>query len=128
MEALAYIRNKGLPAAVATSTERGRAEAYLETANVLSFFDTVVYGDEIEKSKPAPDIFLEAARRSGCPPSECLVLEDSESGLKAAAAAGMRSVFIQDIKRPSADVLNGIYREADSLLELPEIIKELIEE
>ncbi len=126
-ELLDYLSTRPLRTAVATSTERGRAEGYLEAAGVLSRFDTVVYGDEIEKSKPEPDIFLEAARRTGCLPSECLVLEDSESGLKAAAGAGMLSVFIQDIKRPSGDVLKSIYREAGSLHEVPVIIEQLLE-
>lgn len=91
--------------AVATSTERTRADMLLQKAQVSPRFDVVVCGDEVSRGKPAPDIFLLAAERLQVSPHHCLVLEDSESGVRAAANANMRPVMIPDIKPPSQDML-----------------------
>ena len=66
---------------------------------------------------------MKAAERLNCLPNECIVLEDSENGLKAAATAGMYPVYIPDLNRPSKEVQKLIYREFDSLIEVKKFIK-----
>ncbi|WP_342628929.1 HAD family phosphatase [Nguyenibacter vanlangensis] len=95
-----------LPMAVASSGSRQIVVASLTHTGLLPLFDTVVTVDDVRRPKPAPDLFLEAARRLNVPPAGCLVLEDSTEGLAAADAAGMRAVdvrpYIMSSGRPHA--------------------------
>jgi HAD superfamily hydrolase (TIGR01509 family) len=95
----------GIARAVATSTQRERAARKLERNGLLRRFDALVGGDEVARGKPAPDIFLAAARALDVPPSVCLVLEDSNSGARAALAAHMAVVVVPDLLEPDADVI-----------------------
>lgn len=76
---------------------REKALLYLKMAGVDGFFEATVCGDEVAHAKPAPDIFLAAAKALGVPAEECLVLEDSPNGLRAARAAGCKAVVVPDI-------------------------------
>lgn len=78
--------------ALATSSVRNGALRKLEAIGITDAFDVIVTGDEIEAGKPAPDIFLEAARRLGVSAEACLVVEDSAAGVTAALAAGMQVI------------------------------------
>ncbi len=82
-------------------------------------FKTIVTGDDVAACKPAPDIFNECARRCGTPASACLVLEDS--------GAGMRCVVVPDLLPPSDDLLAGVFRTVESLLDVIPIVDELAE-
>lgn len=84
---LALLDSRGMPKAVATSTERAQAAAQLGGLGLLDRFNVIATGDEVVNGKPAPDLFLLAAHRLGIEPSECLVLEDSEAGIVAAHRA-----------------------------------------
>ena len=101
LEFLAMADSLGLAQAVATSTARERAFYKLERAGLGGRFAVIAGGDEIAHGKPAPDIFLLAARLLNLPPEECLALEDSDPGVLAAQAAGMRVLIIPDTKPPS---------------------------
>ncbi len=98
LDTLVRLREMGLRMAVATSTERRRAERLFVRTATPDVFAAVVCGEDVTRRKPAPDIFFEAARRTGCAPHECLVIEDSDVGIVAAQRAGMRVVFVRDIK------------------------------
>jgi HAD superfamily hydrolase (TIGR01509 family) len=80
----------GLKIAVATSTDYIKMMANLEAVGLAEGFHATVNGLEVERRKPFPDLFLEAAKRIGVPPESCWVVEDSVSGVEAAKAAGMR--------------------------------------
>jgi HAD superfamily hydrolase (TIGR01509 family) len=86
-----HCRQLGLKLAVASSADRMKVEGNL---NEIGFsptaFDAVIVGEDVARKKPAPDIFLEAARRLGLDPTACLVVEDAVSGVTAAKAAGAR--------------------------------------
>ena len=117
------IEQLGLPKAVATSTARPRARQKLTLTRLLDRFDFVVCGDEIANGKPAPDIYLAAADGLRVPPARCLVLEDSEAGIKAAHAAGMRPIMIPDLKQPSAETKRLAYRILPSLGEVTTLLQ-----
>mgnify|MGYP000033124254 CR=1 FL=1 len=110
-----YIRNNGLKCAVATSTRRESAEKTLHEIGVWDYLDAVVYGDEVERGKPEPDIFLRAAKAIGVNPSEAVVVEDSINGIKAGYAAGMRVVHIPDTIAIDDDIRKLTYMVCDDL-------------
>lgn len=98
---LDWLEARSIPCAVATSTRRDRAHSKLALTALLPRFRAIVGGDEIPRGKPAPDIYLEAARRIAAIPRQCVVLEDSEPGVRGALAAGMTPIMIPDILPPS---------------------------
>jgi HAD superfamily hydrolase (TIGR01509 family) len=116
----------GLAKAVATSTGRERALYKLGRVGLAGRFSVFACGDEIERGKPAPDIFLLAAHRLGIPPAECVALEDSDPGVASAVAAGMRVILIPDVKPPSEEaarlawhILPDLRAAADLLVKPP---------
>lgn len=86
-----------LPMAVATGGTRAIVTRTLAAVNLLEQFQAIVTADDVLHGKPAPDIFIESARRLGVPPALCLVFEDADLGVQAARAAGMRVI---DIRQP----------------------------
>ena len=101
---LEHLRAAGIPAALATATVREKALLYLKMAGVDGFFEAAVCGDEVAHAKPAPDIFLAAAKALGVPAEECLVLEDSPNGIRAGAAAGCKAVMVPDLMEPTDEL------------------------
>ena len=104
-ELLDWLDDHAIRRAVATSTRRERARTKLARTALLPRFHDLVGGDEVARGKPAPDIYTEAARRLGASAGECLVLEDSEPGVRAALAAGMMPIMVPDLHAPAADLL-----------------------
>lgn len=102
---LDWLAAEGISAAVATSTRRARALAKLQRTGLLPRFTAIVGGDEVERGKPAPDIFLAAAERIAHAPAACVVLEDSEPGLRGAHAAGIAPIMVPDLHPPSPALL-----------------------
>ena len=97
-ECLTGLRARSLRLALATSTDRAIVERYVQaTPAMQNAFDVMICGPEGGRSKPAPDIYLEAARRLGLEPGECLGVEDSRNGLRSLTAAGCVSVMIPDL-------------------------------
>lgn len=120
-----YIRNNGLKCAVATSTRRESAEKTLHKIGVWDYLDAVVYGDEVERGKPEPDIFLRAAKAIGVNPSEAVVVEDSINGIKAGYAAGMRVVHIPDTIAIDDDIRKLTYMVCDDLNGLIDVVESI---
>jgi HAD superfamily hydrolase (TIGR01509 family) len=87
-------QHRRIPFAVVSGSNRESVVKSLTTTNLLDRFDTIVASEDYKNSKPAPDAFLIAAVRLGVAPADCLVFEDTEMGLRAAAAAGMASVRV----------------------------------
>ena len=112
---LQWVEEIGMPKAVATSTRRQTAELNLERTGLRRYFEVVVTGSDIEHPKPAPDVYLKTAAQLGIAPHQCLVLEDSEPGVRAALAAGMTPLQIPDMKQPSPEFLALGHRVLDSL-------------
>ncbi len=101
---LDYLEARGIPKAVASSSRRVSIDRLLVSVGLTERFAATAAGDEVTLGKPAPDIFLLAAQRLGVEPAQCLVLEDSEPGTRAARAAGMAVIVVPDLKPPSDQV------------------------
>lgn len=84
-----------VPMAVASNGRRENVEATLRAAHLLPLFDLIVGAEDVERGKPNPDVYLEAARRMKVAPEDCIAFEDSDEGLKAARTAGMKTVDIR---------------------------------
>jgi HAD superfamily hydrolase (TIGR01509 family) len=120
-ELLAALEDRGVPVAVASSTDRKLVLDRLAQAG-LGRFGVVVGGDDAVRSKPAPDLFLEACRRLALPPGQCVVLEDSEAGIRAAHAAGAIPLLVPDLVPPTEEVLALALRVFPSLHEVKDFL------
>ena len=98
---LSWLKTEGVAVVLATSSVRERAVEVLTRLGVVQYFDDMVFGTEIERGKPWPDIFLKAAEKAHAAPADCLVLEDSEAGIQAAHAAGIDVLCVPDMKMPA---------------------------
>ena len=94
------LEHSPLPRAVATSSLEVEARDKIRRSRLQDHFPHLVAGDQVERGKPAPDLFLKAAELLGMPARHCLVVEDSPLGMEAAEAAGMQAVFIVDLVAP----------------------------
>jgi HAD superfamily hydrolase (TIGR01509 family) len=94
-ELVGRLRELGVPLAVASSSRREWVEATLRGLGLQGAFGAVVTASEVERAKPAPDLYLAAARALGVPPQRCIAIEDTPTGLRAARAAGMRAVQLR---------------------------------
>lgn len=120
-----FLKQNKIVLALATSTSRESATWMIKKAGIFEYFTAFAFGNEVEHGKPAPDIFLHAAHQLNVDPSNCVVYEDSEAGLKAAYSAGIKSIFIKDLIEPSADVLKTVWNRAESLDNSIEILRTL---
>jgi HAD superfamily hydrolase (TIGR01509 family) len=113
------------PLAVASSSNRPLIDLVLELSGLAPCFEVTVSSEEVERGKPAPDVYLEAARSLGCDPGRCAAIEDSENGIRSAAAAEMRVVAIPNRTfPPSPDTLRLAAVVLDSVDELvPEVLQ-----
>lgn len=103
-EVLSALRERGVRLALATSTHRAKACDKLGGFGLLEYFDAMVGGDEVTRSKPNPDIFNEAIARLGASKDECAVIEDSFNGVRAGHASGMYTVMVPDLIEPTQEI------------------------
>jgi putative hydrolase of the HAD superfamily len=111
VDRLREAREAGMRTGVASSSPSSWVEGWLERHGIRDLFDTVCTSDDVRAVKPAPDLYLLAARRIGAEPAACVAFEDSPNGIRAARAAGMRCVAI-----PNALTRHLPLGEADLLL------------
>jgi len=103
-ELLQALTARDIPIAVATSTQRDQALRSLELAGLRAYLPVVVAGTDVTEGKPAPEIFLRAARAIEVEPAACIALEDSAVGVRAATAAGMLTIMVPDLHQPDAEI------------------------
>jgi HAD superfamily hydrolase (TIGR01509 family) len=125
-DVLEALRQMKLRLAVATSSVSSSARPFLDRHQLTQFFDVIVTGDEVDRGKPAPDIYLRAAEKLNVRADECLVIEDALAGIAAAKAAKMRVAAIPDRRfvdpatyKKSADYI------LESLKDVPALIRRL---
>jgi HAD superfamily hydrolase (TIGR01509 family) len=107
------------PLALASSSNREVFEEVLELAGLAACFRATVSSEEVERGKPAPDVYLEAARRLGAEPTRCAAVEDSHTGIRSAKSAGMRVVAIPNAAYPpgeeALELADAVVRSLDAL-------------
>jgi HAD superfamily hydrolase (TIGR01509 family) len=107
------------PLALASSSNREVFEEVLELAGLADCFRATVSSEEVEHGKPAPDVYLEAARRLGVAPERCTAVEDSHAGIRSAKSAGMRIVAIPNAAYPpdaeALELADAVVRTLDDL-------------
>jgi HAD superfamily hydrolase (TIGR01509 family) len=119
VDAVRRLADAELRLALASSSNRVLIDAVLRRLELTPFFAVTVSSEEVARGKPAPDVYLEAARRLGVPPEECAAIEDSASGIRAAHAAGMRVIAYPNRHYPpSAESLGLASDVIDSLDEV----------
>lgn len=122
LDALRELSEAGMTLALATSTHQEHALPLMERFGMAPFFSSMTFGDEITRAKPAPDIYLEAARRLGLEPATCAAVEDSMNGALAACAAGMATYLVPEWATPTPEVVDQCAAVLSSLTELPAAI------
>ncbi|KHD45244.1 HAD family hydrolase [Streptococcus hongkongensis] len=101
---ITYLYEKGYPLAVASSSPKQDIERNLKALKLDHIFDVLVSGEEVEQSKPAPDVFIKAAQLLGAPQEACIVFEDTKNGSIAAKAAGMTCIGFANPDYPKQDL------------------------
>jgi HAD superfamily hydrolase (TIGR01509 family) len=115
------------PLGLASSSNREIIDLFLELSGLSGHFDVTLSSEEVASGKPAPDVYLETARRLGAEPQACVAVEDSENGIRAARAAGMTVVALPNPHYPPGkDALAGADRQLESLHELtPALVEDV---
>lgn len=119
-ELLEFLKEYGIKTAVATSSPLDRTKEYLSQVGLVDAFDALVSGHMVEHGKPAPDIYLYAASKLGLAPEECMVLEDSPTGLLAGYRAGCIPVMVPDQDQPDEETKQKAYAVAENLIAITE--------
>jgi HAD superfamily hydrolase (TIGR01509 family) len=127
LDLLTLLDNRRVPFAIATSSASEESTFCLRAAGLDRRFSVIVTSDQVANGKPAPDLYLEAARRLHVDPAQCVALEDSEAGILAASRAGMVPVLIPDITPPSDVAVRAAFRVLASLTEAQPLIRALID-
>jgi HAD superfamily hydrolase (TIGR01509 family) len=121
-ELLRALSRQGMPLAVATSMQRSEAMHHLEQNGIGHFFLHVAGRDDVARGKPHPDLHLEAACRLAVAPPDCVVLEDSFNGVRAAHAAGAMTIMVPDAVAPSDEIRGLCVGVAASLHEVKDML------
>ena len=101
-------------------------DRYLSSINIIDRFDKLICGNMIENGKPAPDIYLAAAKELELDPGECIALEDSPNGIRSAHAAGCKPVMIPDLSQPDEETKKLLYACCDDLSNVIGVIQKLV--
>lgn len=106
IELLTYLKEHNKKVALASSTRRKVVEQELLDAGILPFFDQLICGDMVKRSKPEPDIFLMACRELKVKPERAYAIEDSYNGVRAASAGKLRTIMVPDLVEPTEEIRN----------------------
>ncbi|MBP3507450.1 MAG: HAD family phosphatase [Lachnospiraceae bacterium] len=104
VELLTYLKEQGIAVALASSTRSEVVLAELRDGGILPFFDKVICGDMVKRSKPAPDIYLKACEELQVEPERAYAIEDSYNGIRAAHSGGLRPIMVPDLAEPTEEM------------------------
>ena len=112
-EILTFLKEQNRKTAIASSSEKRVVADLLSAADLLQFFDEIISGDMVERSKPEPDIFLKACRVLGTAPERTYAVEDSYNGIRAAHRAGLRPIMVPDML-PATDEMRSLAEDIET--------------
>ncbi len=121
-ELLAWLSAQGVPCVVASSSSHEMIRGNLERTGVAGYFATEVSGQDVQKGKPEPDIFLAAAAAVGADPTRSMVLEDSFAGVRAGRAGGFVTVVVPDLTQPTDEIAGLCDAVCTSLLDVRDLL------
>jgi beta-phosphoglucomutase-like phosphatase (HAD superfamily) len=124
VDLLDYLDAAKVPRAICTSSSHAAVQRTLGPSGIIPRFDAIVAAGDYPRGKPNPDPFLAAAARLGLPAHDCLALEDSHNGVRAAHAAGMMTVMVPDLLEPTDEMREKCHAIAESLHHVREMIEE----
>lgn len=124
-ELLEFLRSRKIKIGLASSTREELVKRELAEGGLLDYFDQIVCGDMVKKSKPEPDIFLEACRRLAVDPADCYGIEDSYNGIRALKRAGMHPIMVPDLAEPTQEMRALSECILPSLCEVQEYLRKL---
>jgi len=116
VEILDFLKKSGKKIALASSTRRVSVENGLTWANIIHYFDAIICGDMVNRSKPEPDIFIKACEELKVKPEEAYAIEDSYNGIRAAYRGGLMPIMVPDMMEPDEEMERLCVTIEDSLL------------
>ena len=114
-EILQYLKEKGYPLALASSTRREVVMREIKTAGLFDYFDYIICGDQVTHSKPDPEIYTLSCKGLNVHPEDALAVEDSINGIISAHRAGMKCLMVPDQIQPDENTKSILYKLCDSL-------------
>ena len=121
-EILFALKERGIKIALVTSSGQKTVAGYLQKANLEGVFNVIVTGNQVTHGKPHPECFLTAAKELGIAPADCVVVEDSPNGIKAAHAAGMYTVMVPDLHPCTEELRSLLWHLCETLTDLLPLI------
>lgn len=121
-EILDYLKSNNYKIAVASSTSSDSVHHHLKEKNIESYFDAVICGDMVSKSKPEPDIYITACKALGEKPENCYAVEDSRNGLISAYRAGCKVIMVPDLWQGEKETDNFLFAKCESLRDIMDLL------
>lgn len=123
VELLQYLKETGVKVALASSTRSAVVRQELTDAGIIEYFQVVIGGDMVSRSKPQPDIFLKACEELGVEPEEAFAIEDSYNGIRAAAAGKLRPLMVPDLMPPTEEMQELSEEIFETLLDVKDYLE-----
>ena len=124
-ELLEYLKSRGIKMAIASGSSTQTIEHHLNEVGAREYFGAIAGSHDVLNGKPAPDVFLLAAERLGVNPTDCFVFEDSDNGIKAGFAAGMKCIGVPDLVDFDAQISELLYAKLETLDEAIELFNNI---
>lgn len=124
VEILTFLKENNKKIALASSTRRVSVESGLTWAGIIDYFDAIICGDMVERSKPEPDIFLKACHELGVEPRRAFAIEDSYNGIRAAHRGGLMPIMVPDMMEPNEEMEGLSVTIEESLLQVIDYLNE----
>lgn len=122
-ELLTFLKEHHYKIALASSTRKAVVESQLTAAGIIDYFDEIICGDMVKKSKPEPDIYLTAAEKIKVSPDKCYAVEDSYNGIRSAYRAGMDVIMVPDMLPANEEMEEICCNILDSLFQVIDLLQ-----